>query len=101
MSSNINDFWYHVDMAHGSFKSMKSSARTEHKKKRPGAELSIRTNNAGTEALIKVRTDGSYNPGWRGAPFVLRKFTPADHADALALMRTPEWVRPDPPWPPR
>lgn len=92
------DFWYHVDATHGSFNAMKSSAAAEHALSAPGTILSVYLNNAGTEALVKVRTeDGSFSPGWEAAPFVLRKFTKDDHQEAQAMMYTPDWEREPPP----
>ena len=97
MPSQTVDLWYQVDTTKGIYNAMKSDAASQHSQHAPGAELSINKKNDGTEALIKVRTDGNYNPGWESAPFVIRKFTNTDHEDAVALVNTPEWARPE--WP--
>ena len=86
------DFWYHVDTTHGSYNAMKASAAIEHSKGAPDAVLSINTKKDGLEALVKVRTvDGTFSPGWETAPFVFRKFTVADHDEALSLVVNSSW----------
>lgn len=96
MTENTNDVWYQVDTGHGSYNAMLNSAANEHSQHAPGTVLSVYLNNAGDEALVKIRTDGNYNPGWENAPFVIRKFNPADHHEAQAMMYTLEWARPEP-----
>ena len=96
MHSN-NDIWYRVDMTHASYASMRGSAEAEHQKNWPHAELSVFTNNAETEAIIKVRTDGNFAPGWEDTVLMLQKFNSDNHHLIVSLMRTEPWVRPDPP----
>lgn len=90
---NTNDKWFLVDVTHPSFNAMRASAATRHAQFAGGAALSVYLNNAGTEALVKVRTGGNWTPAWESAPFVLRTFTPSDHNEAQDMIYTPEWER--------
>ena len=96
--------WYHVDTTHGSYNAMKSQSATRHALKAPGTVLSVYLNNAAAgvpgftgakEALVKVAGAAGWSPGWENAPFVLRTFTPEDHADAQVMVRSPDWERPE------
>lgn len=95
METNENDRWYHVNTTHGSYNAMKSDAAAHHAEHAHNAVLSVYLNNVGTEALIKIRTDGDYSPGWESAPFVIRKFTPNDHHEAANMVHQPDWERPE------
>ena len=92
-----NDIWYRVDTTHASYASMLASAEGEHQKNWPHSELSVLTNNAETEAIIKVRAGGNFAPGWEDTPLVLQKYNSGNHDLIVSLMRTEPWVRPDPP----
>mgnify|MGYP003149140549 CR=1 FL=1 len=85
------DHWYHVDMANASYARMKLESRTEHLRGAPGTQLSVYQNDAGTEALVKVRAKPGFTPSWAVAPFLVREFTAADHADAVALVHAADW----------
>jgi hypothetical protein len=91
------DLWFHVDTTHGSYNAMKSDAATEHAIGAPGTVLSINTKKDGLEALVKICARDEYNPDWDTPPFVLNKFTDADHADAVTLVTHFDWVEPEPP----
>jgi hypothetical protein len=80
MSHADFDFYYHLDVTHASFNAeMRSNAKAEHNKRAPGCELSIFENVAGTEAIMKIRTEhGTYSPDWESAPFILQKMTLAE-----------------------
>jgi hypothetical protein len=67
--------YYHVAATHGSFNAMKSSAAIEHARGAPGTVLSVTLSNDGLEAFVKVLTeDGTFDPGWENAPFVIKKY---------------------------
>ena len=96
MGLRDTDAYFHVDMTHGSYNSMKSDSVTRHKSNFPQGELSIRPNNAGTEAIIKVRGGKGWTPGWFNAPFVKKVYTKTDHNELKVLLQTPEWKAKDP-----
>lgn len=91
MGVRDTDGYFHVDMTHGSYNSMKSDSTTRHKANFPRGELSIVPNVAGTEAIVKVRGGKGWSPGWLNAPFVKRIYTKDDHQDLKALLQTPAW----------
>ncbi len=92
MSENRVDWWYHVNTGHGSFAVMKQEAAREHDRGARGAKLSVNVKAGGAEALIKVATEnGTWSPGWESAPFVIHKYTIADHHEALAMVKAPNW----------
>lgn len=94
MGVRETDSYFHVDMNHGSFNSMKSDSVTRHKSNFPQGELSVFPNVAGTEAIVKVRGGKGWAPGWLNAPFVKRVYTKDDHNEVKTLLQTPEWKPP-------
>jgi|2_EtaG_2_1085320.scaffolds.fasta_scaffold00465_19 hypothetical protein len=91
MAYEGSECWFHVDMTHGSYNSMKSACAIRHNTKTPGAALSVAENLAGTEALVKVSGAAGWTPGWLNAPFVIRVFTLVDHSEAKTLVRGVDW----------
>ena len=77
----MNIYYYHVDMMHDSYNAMKSQVAVEFSKHYSSVhELSVVENLAGTEAIIKSAVDDStWTPDWDNDPFVLHKYTKADH----------------------
>ena len=95
MGVRETDAYFHVDMTHGAYASMKSDSTTRHKSNFPRWELSIVPNVAGTEAIIKVRGGRGWAPGWLSDPVVKRIYTKADHGDLKTLLQTPAWKPPE------
>ena len=96
MGVHQTDSYLHVDTTHGSFSSMKLDAGAKHRANSPRTALSMAWNVAGTEAIVKVRGDKGWSPGWLNAPFVKRVFTAAGHADIFSFLYTPAWQKQEP-----
>lgn len=91
----MTDTYYHVDMTHGSYNAMLNSCGNEHVKMEPKTILSINKNQYDTQALVKVRHDGSFNPGWNNAPFVIGTYEGGvDDVARLALVNDEAWKIP-------
>ena len=88
-----DDRWYRMDMTHASFAAVREACRTRHALSQRAGVLSIRVNNAGTEALVKVADAGSWVPP---PAAVVRIYIPSDHGEAQTLAQAPAWNRPDP-----
>jgi hypothetical protein len=85
--------WVHVDMTHRRAEDFLAAAEAQIEQVIPGAELSVNRNIAGTEALVKVTGTTDFVTSLPGLVqnAVIRTFTEADHAEALAMVTTVEW----------
>lgn len=82
--------WFLVDAAQLAL--MRVACERQHKLANGDLELSAVPNVLGTQYLVKVAGARHWRPP---VGLIVRVFTPEDHNEAQAMVRTPEWRRPE------
>lgn len=89
-TGNFSLIWVHLNATHPAYGAIIDTCRRMHEQY-DELKLSINLNHDGTEALVKVAT----NPHWPAlsawGPILFRVYTEDDHAEAVAMVRSPEW----------
>lgn len=86
--------WVLVDLGSPQVNALINVAANRHKNRVEDAELSVNRSLDGTQALVKIAEGET---GFRNAlsaaarNAIVRVYTEADHAEALALVRAPGW----------
>ena len=84
--------YYHVKMPGQAFDNMRSTLDTQRGKHFPNNVLSVTSNVAGNEGLIKALLDDGFNEDQFSAPgLVIAKYPEAQHDQIFTWFYTPEW----------
>lgn len=86
---NFDLIWVHLDALHPTYDAIIQVCRVVHEQY--GPKLSINLKMDGTEALVKVAIKSDWPALKAWGPALIRVYTEADHAEAVALVRSLEW----------
>lgn len=87
--------WVHIRLTHQRVADLLAAAEARIAARIPGATLSVNRNLTNTEALVKITATGAEFSGQlpgnvRSA--IIRIYTEADHAEALAMVTDVAWA---------
>lgn len=89
-SGNFDLIWVHLDATHPAYGAILDTCRRMHEQY-DALKLSVNLKDDGTEALVKVAVKSDWHALSAWGPALIRVYTEDDHAEAVALVRSPQW----------